>query len=86
MLLVAAYAHNAISEISGMTIKLMRVDRIDRGRARRAWEAWEAREAFSLIIVSPVVVARREGVRSVRFKPTQARKTAISKKRNELFH
>jgi hypothetical protein len=52
-----------------MTIKLMRVDRIDRGRARRAWEAWEAREAFSLIIVSPVVVARHEGIRSVRFKP-----------------
>jgi hypothetical protein len=43
-----------------MTIKLMSVDLIDRGRARRAGRprrAWEAWEAFSLLIVSPVVVA-----------------------------
>jgi hypothetical protein len=47
-----------------MIVKMVSVNRIDRGRACRAWEA------FSLLIVSPVVVDRQqEYVRRVRFKP-----------------
>jgi hypothetical protein len=36
-----------------MIIKIVSVNRMDRGRACRAWEA------FSLLIVSPVVVDRQ---------------------------
>src|ERR1700685_2263891 len=63
MVLVAAYAHSAISEISGTTIRLMSVDRIDRGRARRAWEA------FTLLMVSPVVIDRQRGSPTGSVKP-----------------